>query len=122
LTPLRSSIAAAALAAAAIGCSHNDAPTPLSLADATTRAVYATDYNATTEHFDDELKKQATRASIGELSDRLHALGAFKTITQVNGVPDRGEYTFDAAFDQGHRVVELRIDPNGKIGAYRVLK
>ena len=100
------------------GCSHSDAPT--TLADQTTKAVYAVDVAATEINMDDELRKQVTRASIGDLSDKMHALGAYVGLKPTTAEPDRGRYAFEADFEHGILAVDLRLDPTGKIGAYRV--
>jgi opacity protein-like surface antigen len=112
--------AAIALAVAAVACAqpHTD---PLALADQTTQGVYNADYDATVARFDDALKAQVTRASIGQLSDQMHALGAYHGLKQTNADPDKGRYDFEAAFDKGKLLVELRVDPDQKIGAYRVV-
>ena len=105
---------------AATACASSSGNSPRDLADTTTKSVYASDYDATVAHFDDDLKGQVTRGSIGTLSDRMHALGAYQNLTQTTSDPDHGRYVYDAAFERGHLKVELRIDPDGKIGAYRV--
>ena len=91
------------------------------IADTITRAVYANDYDATTANFDDATKKTVTRSDLGELSDRMHALGDYQSLSTRSASPDTGKYEFDAVFTGGTMVVELRIDPDGKIGAYRVV-
>jgi hypothetical protein len=91
------------------------------LADSITRAVYANDYDATTANFDAATKAEVTRTEIGELSDKMHALGAYRGLTQTNVEADRGLYDFDLSFAGGHMVAKLRLDPSGKVGAYRVI-
>ena len=110
---------AVALAIAAYGCAHHD--DPLALASDTTRGVYDTDYAKTTEHFDAALKLQVTPASLNTLAARMHALGAYRGLTPASSEADKQRYSFEAAFDKGKMVVELRLDPNGRIGAYRVV-
>jgi hypothetical protein len=90
------------------------------LADETTRGVYDADYARTTEHFDAALKLQVTRATIGQLSDQMHALGAYHGLKQASSDPDKGRYDYEAAFDKGTMLVELRLDPTQRIGAYRI--
>jgi major membrane immunogen (membrane-anchored lipoprotein) len=116
---LRSLTAAIALAVAATACGHHDAD-PQTLADETTRAVYNVDYDATIAHFDDALKAQVTRGTLGQISDEMHALGTYHGLKPVNSDPDKGRYDFQAAFDKGTLLVQLRVDPDQKIGAYRV--
>jgi hypothetical protein len=110
--------AALALAIAAGGCAHQT--TPQEIADATTRAVYDADYGRATARFDDGLKAQITRASFGDLSDRLHALGAYHGLKTVASDPDRGRYDYDAAFDKGTMLVQIRLAASGQLEAYRV--
>ena len=113
-------LAAAVVLAAASACASSSSPSPQDLADQTTKSVYASDYDGTIAHFDDDLKRQVTRGSVGSLSDRMHALGAYQSLAQTSTDPDHGRYVYDATFDHGHLRVELRLDPDGKIGAYRV--
>ena len=112
--------AAVALAIAAVACAQ-PRPDPMALADQTTRAVYDADYGATTARFDDALKTQVTRASLGQLSDQMHALGTYQSLKQTSADPDKGRYNYEATFDKGALLVELRVDPDDKIGAYRVV-
>jgi len=114
----RAVLAALALAASACAAKSDD---PQALADQTTRAVYDVDLERTTARFDDALKSQVTRASLGDLSDKMHALGAYKGLKPLGSDPDKGRYDYEAAFDKGTMRVELRLDPNQKIGAYRVV-
>jgi hypothetical protein len=110
--------AAIVLTIAASGCAQHD--DPQALADQTTRAVYDGDYDRTIAHFDAALSGAVTRASVGQLSDRMHALGTYHGLKQTSTDPDKGRYDFEAAFDKGTMTVQLRVDPTGKIGAYRI--
>jgi hypothetical protein len=116
----RAVLAAVALALAASACAAKTAD-PQAVADQTTRAVYDVDLDRTTAQFDDALKAQVTRASIGDLSDKMHALGTYRGLKPLTSEPDKGRYDYEAAFDKGTMRVELRLDPNQKIGAYRVI-
>jgi hypothetical protein len=108
-----------ALTIAVTACAQHAAD-PQTLADDTTRGVYNVDLDATTAHFDDALKGQVTRGTIGQLSDEMHALGAYHGLKPETSDPDKGRYDFQAAFDKGTLLVQLRLDPDGKIGAYRI--
>jgi hypothetical protein len=110
--------AAIALAIVLSACAHR--ATPLELADQTTKAVYAVDLSATQANFDDQLKTQVTREELGALSDKMHALGAYHGLKPISSDPDKGRYDFEADFAGGMLAVELRVDPSGKIGAYRI--
>ena len=89
-------------------------------ADSTTRAVYDVNVDAVTSNFDGSLKPQVTRASVGQLSDKMHALGNYQGLTALSSDPDKGRYNYTARFDNGTMTVEMRIDPDHKIGAFRV--
>ena len=103
----------------AVSCAPHSS-TPDGIADAVTRAVYANDLDGATADFDDETKAQISRSSLGELSDRMHALGELQSLAPRSSDPDRGRYEYDAHFTNGAMLVEVRIDPSGKVGAYRV--
>jgi hypothetical protein len=110
--------AAAAGAIALAGCGRTGSPA--GLAEQTTRAVYAVDIDATEAGMDDDLRKQVTRASVGDLSDKMHALGAYQGFKQTSAEPAEGRYAFEASFERGILAVDVRLDSTGKIGAYRV--
>ena len=114
------SLAAVALAIAVSACAQTR-PDPQSLADQTTRSVYNADYDGTTASFDDTAKAQVTRASLGTLSDKMRALGAYHGLKQSQSEPDNGRYVYEASFDKGTMLIELRLDPNQKIAAYRII-
>jgi len=86
-----------------------------------THAVYANDLAGFTSYLDDSTKAQVTRGDFGALSDRMHQLGDIQSIAQHDAEPDMGRYTYDVTFSHGSMLVELRVDPTGKIGAYRVV-
>src|SRR5579875_4179133 len=92
-------LTAAVTAAAAFGCAAHDDVDPQALADGVTRSVYNVDYAGTTAHFDDALKAQVTRASIGDLSDKMHALGAYRGLKASSSDPEKGRYVYAATFD-----------------------
>ncbi|MGD0052831.1 MAG: hypothetical protein ABSD03_13600 [Vulcanimicrobiaceae bacterium] len=106
-----------ALAVLIAGCSHDG---PQVLAEATTRAAYDDDLDGTVAHFDPALKAQVTRATVGQLSDALHPLGTMHQFTAVGSTPAAGRYDYQASFDKGRMLVQLRLDPDQQIAAYRV--
>lgn len=115
---LLGTLLAASLAACSAG-SHS--ASPADAADKVTRAVYANDLDATSADFDEATKRTITRSELGDMSDRMHALGAYRGLTQRSAAPDAGKYEYDAAFANGRLIVQLRVDPDGKIGAYRIV-
>ncbi len=106
------------LAAFVAGCAAQT--TPERSAETITRAIYANDYDRTVADFDDATKRSVTRGDVGALSDRMHALGDLRSVTERSGDADSGRYRFDAKFTGGAMLVELRVDPSGRIGAYRI--
>jgi hypothetical protein len=113
-------VAAIVFAIAASACARH-ASDPQTLADDTTRAIYNADLDGTVAHFDDALKGDVTRGTLGEVSDEMHALGAYHGLKPVSSDPDKGRYNFQATFDKGSLIVEMRLDPDQKIGAYHVV-
>ncbi len=117
---LHVAFAAVAFAIAASACAQNHVD-PQVLADQTTRSVYDADYAGTTAHMDDAAKAQVTRSSLGDLSDKMHALGAYQGLKPNSSDPSTGRYVYEASFDKGTMLIELRMDPDQKIAAYRVV-
>jgi hypothetical protein len=99
---------------------HSPADDAKAAADSVTRSIYANDYDAAVAPFEDATKKTMTRDEVGQLSQGMHALGDYTSLTQRSADPDTGKYQYDAAFTNGTLLVQLRVDPDGKIGAYRV--
>ena len=94
---------------------------PAQLADRITRAVYANDLDTTLASFDEATKRAVTRTDLGALSDRMHALGTISAIKERSGNADTGRYEFDVTFTSGSLLVQMRVDPSGRVGAYRVI-
>jgi hypothetical protein len=117
---MRTILGSTALCSLIACASHSPASDAASAADAITRSVYANDYNAAVSPFDDATKKTMTRDDVATLSAGMHALGDYTSLAQRSANPDTGKYEYDAAFTHGTLLVELRVDPDGKIGAYRV--
>jgi hypothetical protein len=117
---VRPALVVFAFAVLGAGCAQKP-PDPLALTDEATRGVYDADLDRATAHFDDTLKAQVNRASVGELSDKMHALGTYHGLKQVAADPDKGRYDYQAAFDKGTLLVRIRLDPDQKLGAYRIV-
>jgi hypothetical protein len=110
------------LCATLAGCGASaSAGTAQAAADATTKAVYADDFNAVTPQFDSALRTQISRGEVGMLSDKLRALGAYTGLTLLDGDPVKNEYVYKAAFDKGSMSVAVRLDSNGQLSAYRLI-
>lgn len=89
-------------------------------ADSVTKAVYNDDAVGVERQFDTQLQSQVTRSEVGALSDKMHALGAYKGLSYVADDPAKSEFTYRANFDRGAMNVVVRVDKNGKLAAYRV--
>src|SRR5579872_338700 len=120
-TSVFAAIAAAAMVAM-YGCGNGSGgSSETKVADQVTRAIYDNDANGVTQNFTSDLASQVTRASVGTLSDKMHALGAYQGLTETaTDIPAR-RYTFDAKFDKGDMTVGMRLDVDGKIAAYRIV-
>lgn len=112
-------IAAAFALAALVGCAARASPEQ-SLADGVTRAVYDNNADGVVANFDVSLKPTVTREDVGALSDRMHALGDYEGLTQVGYHEPTRRYEFEAKFSKGRMIVQMRLDPDGKIAAYRL--
>jgi hypothetical protein len=114
---LRAFAVAGMLATAA--CGGGDSPQQTAT-DETTKAVYNDDLNAMQSHFDAALQKQITIDGVRELSQKLHAFGEYKGVTQTAADANTGRYDYNASFDKTTMAVHVRVDSDGKLGAYRI--
>jgi len=101
-------------------CGGGSATSPQKVTNDTTEAVYNDDLNAMQTHFDDALQKQVTIDGVRSLSQKLHAFGAYKGLTQTAADPNGGRYDYAAAFDKATMTVHVRVDADGRIAAYRI--
>lgn len=111
----------ASLVLALAACGGNAASGAQNSADSITKAVYNDDVNGVTQNFDDALKARVTRSEVGIMSDRMHASGDYQGLTYVSDDAVKNEYTYRANFSKGTMTVVMRLDPDGKVAAYRVL-
>ena len=100
-----------------VACSGHD---PQGAVSAVARALYDDDPGAVSAHFDDTLRPKLTRAGVGLISDKMHALGNYDglTLLAINGT--KHEYTYRASFSKGTMNVVVRVDPDGRFAAYRL--
>jgi len=101
-------------------CGGGTTTSPQKTVDETTQAVYNDDLNAMQAHFDEALRKQVTIDGVGTLSQKLHAFGAYKSLTQTAADVNGGRYDYNAAFDKATMGVHVRMDRDGAIAAYRI--
>jgi len=118
------SIGAVVLATTALAACSGQANSPQAVAttvtDAATKAVYNDDLNAMRSNFDDDLRKQVTIQQVDTIASKLKALGTYKGLSTTAADPTRGRYDFSAQFDQTSIPVHVRVDPDGRLAAYRV--
>jgi hypothetical protein len=119
-TALRTSVTALGAIAVAIALSACGGSSPQRLADQTTQALYQDNRDGVVQNFDSSLKSQVTLAQVGAISDAMHMLGGYRGLKPLQSNGDAGRYDFAASFDKGTMLVMIRMDPDGKIGAYRV--
>jgi hypothetical protein len=112
-------VLAAATVLAVAGCASSQ-DTPIDTADQVTRAVYTDDLNGTVMHFDDGLRAQVKTQDVDQLSQTMHGLGSYKKLSTVNSDALNRRYDYQASFDRGQMLVQLRFDPDGRVAAYRV--
>jgi hypothetical protein len=105
------------LLAAVSACASND---PQSTTNGVTRAVYDDNVAAVQPYFDDTLRPQISRAGVGVLSDKMHAMGTYSGLTLLGSDTMKREYTYRANFSKGTMNVVVRVDPDGRLAAYRV--
>ncbi len=110
----------AALAACNSGASNGASGSAATTADSVTKSVYNNDVDGVTSNFDDQLKSTVSRGEVGTLSDKMHALGDYKGLTFINADNSKNEYTYRANFDKGAMNVVIKVDPDGKLSAYRL--
>ncbi|HXP92693.1 MAG TPA: hypothetical protein VN905_04425 [Candidatus Binatia bacterium] len=107
---------AGALALAGCATAH----APIDVADQVTRAVYSDDLNGTVAHFDGDLRDQVKTADVDQLSKLMHEMGSYQKLSMVNADDQNRRYDYEANFDRGSVLVQMRFDPDGKVAAYRI--
>lgn len=117
---MKKSLIAFGTALALAGCfgpNHNE-----QMADQVTKAIVANDMRPVESDFNAIVRpKLLNRAKVGELSDELNALGAFKGVKEVeNKDAKTGEHDFDARFEKATWHEVLVLDSDGKIAAFYV--
>jgi ABC-type glycerol-3-phosphate transport system substrate-binding protein len=113
-------IYASGLLALALAACGGGATSPQKVTNDTTAAVYNDDLNAMQSHFDSALQKQVTIDGVATLSQKLHAFGAYRGLTQTAADATGGRYDYNAAFDNATMAVHVRVDSDGRIAAYRI--
>ena len=92
------------------------------LAASVTKAIIANDMRPVESDFNALRRPQLEdRAKVGQLSDELNALGAFKGVKETTPADARaGYHTFSASFDKATWSEDMTLDADGKIAAFHV--
>jgi hypothetical protein len=92
------------------------------LATNVTRAIISNDMRPVESDFNALRRPQLeNRAKVGQLSDDLNALGAFKGLKETTPSDARaGYHTFAARFEKATWDEDMLLDADGKIAAFHV--
>ncbi|MDQ2679807.1 MAG: hypothetical protein M3Y21_02125 [Candidatus Eremiobacteraeota bacterium] len=123
---LHKTAAVALLIAGLVGCGGGNASSSSgssgqqATADNVTEAMFKNDRDSVVANFDSSLHNKVTRAEVGTLSDKMHQLGDYKGLTPLASDLTKSEFSYTANFTKGAARVVMKLDADGKIGAYRV--
>jgi hypothetical protein len=95
-------------------------PTSTITADEVIRFIYAGDVRNTQQLFEADVRRTITPDSVNQLSSLMHAFGDYLGVTQISATSDR-RYDLEAQFAQGSMLVQLRLDPAGKVAALHII-
>ena len=109
-------VLAAALAASA--CAF--APDPQTIADRAIASIDAGDAGAMRDAVATSLRPSVTDDSVRQLARLMHGFGAYNGLVPVATLPNR-RYDFEAQFDGGSMLVQLRLDAAGRIAALHIV-
>ncbi len=82
--------------------------------------MYKNDRDSVVANFDSSLQNKVTRAEVGTLSDKMHQLGDYKGLAPLASDLTKSEFSYTANFTKGAARVVMKLDPDGKVGAYRI--
>ncbi|HEY8320313.1 MAG TPA: hypothetical protein VIG46_00795 [Candidatus Baltobacteraceae bacterium] len=114
-------LAATVFVAALAACGGGGNGAAQATADTITKAVIANDVGTVQNNLDDSLKPTITKASVGALSDAMQKLGTYEGLTLLSSDAAKNEYTYRADFTGGHMNVVIKLDSDGKAGAYKAI-
>jgi hypothetical protein len=105
--------------ASASACGEKQ-PTSEITADKAIRFIYAGDVHNTQQLFDADVRRTITPDSVNRLSSLMHAFGDYLGVTQIAATSDL-RYDLEAQFAHGSMLVQLRLDPAGKVAALHII-
>ena len=89
-------------------------------ADKVIRFIYAGDVHNTQQLFAADVRRTITPDSVKQLSSLMNAFGDYLGVTQIAAMSDR-RYDLEAQFAEGSMLVQLRLDPAGKVAALHII-
>jgi hypothetical protein len=105
--------------ASASACGEKQ-PTSEITADKAIRFIYAGDVHNTQQLFDADVRRTITPDSVNQLSSLMNSFGDYLGVTQIAATSDR-RYVLEAQFAHGSMLVQLRLDPAGKVAALHII-
>lgn len=94
--------------------------TPEDLADRVIRSIDAGDLQGTASAFDGSVRNTMTPASFDTVSRMMRSFGTYRSTHQISALPN-GRYDFEANFEGGSMLVQLRLNPSGRIVALHLV-
>jgi hypothetical protein len=95
-------------------------PTSEITADKVIRLIYVGDVHNTQQLFAANVRPTITPASVNQLSSLMKAFGEYLGVQQIAAMSDR-RYDLEAEFAHGSMLVQLRLDPAGKLAALHII-
>jgi hypothetical protein len=89
-------------------------------ADKAIRFIYAGDVHNTQQLFAVDVSRTITPDSVNRLSSLMKAFGNYLGAEQIAAMSD-GRYDLEAQFEHGSMLVQLRLDPAGKVAALHII-
>ncbi|HEY5340567.1 MAG TPA: hypothetical protein VIK27_06035 [Candidatus Aquilonibacter sp.] len=105
--------------AASSACGEQQ-PTSEITADKAIRFIYAGDVHNTRQLFTADVRRTITPGSVNQLSSLMKAFGNYLGVTQIAAMSDR-RYDLEAKFAHGSMLVQLRLEPAGKVAALHII-
>jgi hypothetical protein len=108
------------LTLASAGACSKKRPESEITAERAIRFIYAGDVHDTQQLFNDDVRRTITPESVNRLSSLMHAFGDYLGVTQIAATNDR-RYDLEAQFTHGSMLVQMRLDPTGKMAALHII-
>jgi hypothetical protein len=98
------------------------APTTRSedLADQVIRSLDAGNMQRAASFFNQDVRSTMTPASVHELARVMHAFGHYRYVTETTAL-ETDRYDLEAQFEVGSMLVQMRLDPDGKIAGLHII-